>query len=540
MAFNFGVNVLPTSNESLSLGSSDLRWNLYGNLTGNATTATSLATAREIYVNLGSVRNVNSKITFDGSADIVIDIDGTLGIAHGGTGVQQFTINSIVMSGSTTTAPLTTRAVVNNTGPTALSSASTSIPTVNTVLNALTNINGAKQKSDENLWGPISALPASPITGSIYVVKSMGSGSAPDWVAVDPSLTLTAGNTTDAPKIKTTVAGQASSDISLTKASTSAYGVTKLISTSSTTEKTLAATPKGVWAAIMASNVKIGTQTVHPSGANDTDTFNVNKLVEDLGLNRAFQYRGVVSVKPTSSAGPNSESNYYSAGDVVIVDGAADSSDDGVYTFDGTVWTKLGANTSAYKLLQDAVSDPSLTSGTVTSFISSITQDINGVISPIKKAISDATTSTKGIIQIGDGLNVSSGVASVAFGTSISSLGVTNDVGSSTAVARADHVHAYPTASQVGASVIPITADMGTISNSGGSTADTITISKTVVGVTSDMTVDRVIVGTPTAFLSDITVTTGTDSVGISATIAAGASSTISVKLSNNRDVTGV
>ena len=55
-------------------------------LSGNASTATTLKTAREIYVALGTTRNTNSKVTFDGSADKAIHVSGTLPIARGGTG----------------------------------------------------------------------------------------------------------------------------------------------------------------------------------------------------------------------------------------------------------------------------------------------------------------------------------------------------------------------------------------------------------------------------------------------------------------------
>lgn len=73
-------------------------------------------------------------------------------VAQGGTGATSFTANSVIMSGSSTTAALTTRAVTNNTSVTALTTASTNIPTVNTVMNAGTSANTANTfvKRDNN------------------------------------------------------------------------------------------------------------------------------------------------------------------------------------------------------------------------------------------------------------------------------------------------------------------------------------------------------------------------------------------------------
>lgn len=58
-----------------------------GNLTGNATTATKLATARTIRTNLAST----SAASFDGSANITPGVTGTLPITNGGTGATTAT-----------------------------------------------------------------------------------------------------------------------------------------------------------------------------------------------------------------------------------------------------------------------------------------------------------------------------------------------------------------------------------------------------------------------------------------------------------------
>lgn len=79
----------------------------------------------------------------------------------------------------------------------------------------------------------------------------MGKGSAaPEFVSVSPSISLTSGTSSAAPKINVAVLGVSGTAQSINTASTSAYGVTKLSSTVSSTEEGLAATPKGVSTAV--------------------------------------------------------------------------------------------------------------------------------------------------------------------------------------------------------------------------------------------------------------------------------------------------
>lgn len=77
--------------------------------------------------------------------------------------------------------------------------------------------------------------------------------------------------------------------------------------------------------------------------------------------------------------------------------------------------------------------------------------------------------------------------------------------------------------------VTPITVDMGTISS--------LPITKTATGVTADMTVDSWEIGTPSAFRSDLTITTADGSVTVNGSISG--SSTLKIKLSKTTNVTG-
>lgn len=81
--------------------------------------------------------------------------------------------------------------------------------------------------------------------------------------------------------------------------------------------------------------------------------------------------------------------------------------------------------------------------------------------------------------------------------------------------------------------LIPITANMGTVTGTG----NTVTVTKIVTGVTSAMTVDRIEFGNPSAVQSGWTVTTAADSLTFSAVISG--STTVKIKLSDNMDVTG-
>jgi len=72
-----------------------------------------------------------------------------------------------------------------------------------------------------------------------------------------------------------------------------------------------------------------------------------------------------------------------------------------------------GHKHSDYKTKQNAVNDPSA-SGTGLEFISGISQDANGVISPSKKTIQDGTTEQKGVVQLQDSIGASESSSTTA------------------------------------------------------------------------------------------------------------------------------
>ena len=167
-------------------------------ISGNADTATSATTAttattagkwtsaQTVYVTLGTASKTTT-IQGGSSTAQTIGIDGTLGVAHGGTGATTFTANSVIMSGSTTTAALTTRAVTNNTSNTAITNSNTNIPTMNTIYYGLVGVNGASQTRATTIYAPTS------VGSSGQYVKSTGSG-APSWQSPDTTPTANSGN----------------------------------------------------------------------------------------------------------------------------------------------------------------------------------------------------------------------------------------------------------------------------------------------------------------------------------------------------------
>ena len=97
-----------------AIGASGGKWpaslvaTLNQDTTGNAATATKLATAREIYVALGSTRDSSNPVTFDGSAAKAIHVSGTLPSSRGGTGNTslQATRNAMGLGNTTGALPV--------------------------------------------------------------------------------------------------------------------------------------------------------------------------------------------------------------------------------------------------------------------------------------------------------------------------------------------------------------------------------------------------------------------------------------------------
>ena len=114
----FKANLLPNSDLGKALGSSTQRWNIYGELTGNASSATKLKTAR----------NINGT-AFDGTANITTANWGTARtITIGGTG------KSVNGSANVSWSHAEIGATVSNTW----TAGTTAGPTIKTTVNGVT------------------------------------------------------------------------------------------------------------------------------------------------------------------------------------------------------------------------------------------------------------------------------------------------------------------------------------------------------------------------------------------------------------------
>lgn len=161
-------------------------------------------------------------------------------------------------------------------------------------------------------------------------------------------------------------------------------------------------------------NSKLANSKVNIAGSDVSlgGSITATQLRANLGLTSALRYVGQVSslTDGSTSTNPFGSSVSYTAavGDVVI----DESGREFVYT-DQKTWSMLGDNSVSFKTVQDAVTDPTA-SGTSTTFIKTISQNANGVITATKASLPTATTSAAGIASFSSTyFNVSNGAVSL-------------------------------------------------------------------------------------------------------------------------------
>lgn len=129
-------------------------------------------------------------------------------------------------------------------------------------------------------------------------------------------------------------------------------------------------------------SVSIAGNSVPLGGAIDATT-----LKTSLGLSNALHFIGVatVDIEDGSKTDPNIDGyTTQTAGDVIIDRASAYE-----YIWTGSKWERLGPDGS-YKTIQEVVYDPTA-DGNSSSFIKTITQDENGVISATKASLANFT-----------------------------------------------------------------------------------------------------------------------------------------------------
>lgn len=189
--------------------------------------------------------------------------------------------------------------------------------------------------------------------------------------------------------------------------------------TAITTSGTISIKEGGVTNAMLAGSIangKLSNSKVTIAGTDVSlgGSITADALRTSLGLSNAMHFRGIATV--AIDEGTNKKANptitgydfgtngaNALAGDVVI---DKDSAYEYVWSADGTngQWERLGGD-SSYKTTQTAVNDPTAATTTSTTFIDTISQNTNGVITATKKTLPTAGTNVAGIIKIGTTAN---------------------------------------------------------------------------------------------------------------------------------------
>ena len=181
-------------------------------------------------------------------------------------------------------------------------------------------------------------------TANIQALIGNGTTTAPKWVDISPSISITAGTASATPKINVTVLGQSGTAQSLTTASTSVYGATKLSSTSSSTEQGLAATPKLVYDSINSA----ASNYVAKSGDTMTGTLTTPELIttkltaKDVNVTHLLTAEGIQTKNWTTVNMATIDGSFY------IVPTVTAATANVKYTTNGTLeFTATGTSTFA-------------------------------------------------------------------------------------------------------------------------------------------------------------------------------------------------
>ena len=189
---------------------------------------------------------------------------------------------------------------------------------------------------------------------------------------------------------------------------------------------------------LAAPTITMGEQSVTLGGS-----VQLQQLLIDLGVNSVLKFRGIVSNSNLLPSSGNLD------GDVYFVNNTASTEDTGTYVYSSTAtpspWVRMGDQSVAYKVNQQVVNNPSiLNNATSTTFISGITQNINGDISPVAASVPTATTANIGLMQVGSGLTVNDGTVSVTQSTYLpETMHTVAYCGTSSIPSRQDHRHPY-------------------------------------------------------------------------------------------------
>ena len=135
------------------------------------------------------------------------------------------------------------------------------------------------------------------------------------------------------------------------------------------------------------------------SVAGSTGAITADTLRTSLGLSNAMHFLGVTTTNiSTGTANTTAtvtieSSNVTAAGGDVVLYGSQE------YVWGNSKWNLLG-DESSYKVKQTAKSDPTASTTTSTTFIDTISQDANGVITATKKTLPSYVATSAGVTAV--------------------------------------------------------------------------------------------------------------------------------------------
>ena len=174
-------------------------------------------------------------------------------------------------------------------------------------------------------------------------------------------------------------------------------------------------------------NNKLTNSAITIAGNNISlgSSIDATTLRESLGLSNAMHFVGIATVAITDGSTTNPSISGYTTkqkGDVII-----DKESAYEYVWTGSKWEKLGGDGS-YKTVQTAVADPTA-SGNSSTFIKTISQDKNGVITATKATIANHIIQVNGTaaatynggtavtlnLKKGNGINITNSSGTITF-----------------------------------------------------------------------------------------------------------------------------
>lgn len=383
----FDVNLLPATTGDHNLGSSNLKWNLFVNQINGTAPVTGIKGNSESSYRTGQVN-----LTAENVGAVALTGDTMTGNLLG---------NSTATLGSTTN------------------------PFHQLVLGGATNANLAADSTNPRITFQESNNGSQPVH-LIYSdydsyrspagLKIIGGTSAsPAWLEVEGDVYAAAfkGNADTATAFSSNKTISLTGDVTGSASSTGGWSIATTIGEGKVTNAMLAGSIAN--GKLANSSIKIGNKTISLGGtatladigvsypvtsvAGNTGAITADTLRTSLGLSNAMHFLGVTTTNistgtaNTTATVAISGSNITAAAGDVVLYGSQE------YVWGNSKWNLLG-DESSYKVKQTAKSDPTASTTTSTTFIDTISQDANGVITATKKTLPSYVATSAGVTAV--------------------------------------------------------------------------------------------------------------------------------------------